>query len=244
MSFGASGFEESPTMNPKYANKYQFKVLALVSAAVVALGLVLYLLDPAIYQDILGFMHPLVALQFVILAYFLFFLYLLGNTSLVIYRKKSWKVYLGVFGIALFFGVLVIAADLWWVNYPLDINIPVPESLLYYPVMGYMAEAVFHLLPLIFFFFLLKSVTRLPMYTILMISLVLAAIAEPVFQIVVGDYDANTRIFTGIHVFLFSIAQLWVFRYYDWVTMYLLRLFYYGIWHIAWGAMRMEVLFG
>lgn len=244
MSYGAFGFEESPTMNPKYANKYQFKVLAIVSAVVVVLGLVLYLMDPAIYEDILGFMHPLVALQFVILFYFLFFLYLLGNTSLVVYKKKPFKVYLGIAGIALFFGALVIAADTWWVNYPADINVSAPASLLYYPVMGFMAEAVFHLAPLTFFYFILKSVTRLRMYTVLMISLVLTALAEPIFQVSIGDYDPNTTIFTGIHVFIFSIAQLWVFRYYDWVSMFLLRLLYYGIWHIAWGTLRIEVLFG
>ena len=230
-------------MNPKYANKTQYKVLAITSGVIILLATVLYLLKPDVYADILGVFHPLVALQFVILIYFLLFLYLFSETPFLIYKRNSPGIYGRLLILALFFGMVVIMADMWWVNYPMDINVRFPEALLYYPVMGFMAEAVFHLLPIALIVLLLRSVSRLRRSTIVWIALIFAVFVEPVFQVVVGDYDVSTRIFTGVLVFLFSMAQLWVFRRYDWVSMYLLRLMYYAIWHIVWGTWRLDVLF-
>ena len=230
-------------MHPKYANKTQFKALAIASGLIVLLATVLYLWHPEVYTDILGVFHPLVALQFIILIYFLLFLYLLSESPFLVFKRPSPGILVMLLGISLLFGGVVIAADLWWVNYPQDINVLLPESLLYYPVMGFMAEAVFHVLPITLTFFLLRTITRLRKSTIVWMALLLAVLVEPIFQMIAGDYDANTRIFTGILVFGFSAAQLWVFRYYGWVSMFVLRLFYYLIWHILWGEIRVDILF-
>ena len=226
----------------KFANKNQFKALAIACGVVVLLATTLYLMSPEAYSAILGVFHPLVALQFIILIYFLQFLYLFTESPLLVYKRNSLRIYGLLLGIALLFGGIVIAADLWLVNYPADINVLAPEAFLYYPVMGFMAEAVFHLLPITLVIFLLRNVTRLSRSTIVWIALILAVLVEPIFQMVTGDYDANTRIFTGILVFCFSAAQLWVFRFYGWVSMFVLRLFYYLIWHIAWGEMRLDFI--
>ena len=144
-------------MNPSFSKRYQFKILAFLSLSIALLGTILYSRDQVIYERILGEMHPLLALQFIILGYFLLFLFLLSYTPLRIYQNKDWKAYGLLAGISLIFGLEVIAADLWWAEYPLDLNVAAPDSLLYYPVMGFMAEAVFHLLPLTFFIFLFSN---------------------------------------------------------------------------------------
>jgi len=230
-------------VNPSFSKRYQFKILAFLSLSIALLGTILYLRDSVIYEGILGEMHPLLALQFIIPAYFLLFLYLLSYTPLRIYQNKGGKAYGLLAGISLVFGLEVIAADLWWAEYPLDLNVAAPDSFLYYPVMGFMAEAVFHLLPLTFFIFILSNMTSWPMNRVLWVSIALTALAEPFFQILAGpESDFTTQVYTGIHVFLFSLAQLWVFKKYDFVSMYLVRLLFYAIWHIGWGELRIEIL--
>jgi hypothetical protein len=49
--------------------------------------------------------------------------------------------------------------------------------------------------------------------------------------------------YTWIHVFVIAFLQLYVFRRFDFVSMYSFRLFYYAYWHILWGVIRLEVLF-
>ena len=40
-----------------------------------------------------------------------------------------------------------------------------------------------------------------------------------------------------------ELCQLLIFKRCDFVTMYALRLAYYDIWHLAWGHVRLELLF-
>jgi hypothetical protein len=49
--------------------------------------------------------------------------------------------------------------------------------------------------------------------------------------------------YDGLHVLAINVCQLAIFKRYDFMSMYALRLVYYGIWHIGWGAVRLELLF-
>ena len=228
-------------MNPLYSKRYQFKILTLCSLGIALLGTILYSKDPLIYQSILGQLHPQLSLLITILACYLLFVYLLSNSPLQIYKNIDWRAMLLFTGIALVFGMEVIAADLWWADYPADLNTDLPEALLYYPVMGFMAEVVFHLIPLAFFIFLFSLITHWNMNRILWVSIVVSAFAEPFFQVLASpESDDLTRVYTGIHVFLFSLVQLWVFKKYDFVSMFIVRLLFYAIWHIGWGSLRLE----
>ena len=40
-----------------------------------------------------------------------------------------------------------------------------------------------------------------------------------------------------------SSAWVFMFKRYDFGSIYALRLAYYGVWHIAWGHIRLELLF-
>jgi len=114
-----------------------------------------------------------------------------------------------------------------------------------FPAIGFIAETVFHLVPLAVFTLLLRfipaSVIR-KATSRTWIALLLAALAEPLFQVVLlhfsSTYDTGVLLFVGIHVYLFSLVQLILFRRWGFTAMFAMRLAYYFIWHIAWGWIR------
>jgi hypothetical protein len=44
-------------------------------------------------------------------------------------------------------------------------------------------------------------------------------------------------------VLVFNAVQMSIWRHYDFVSMYTMRLVYYLQWHIVWGSVRLHVLF-
>ena len=46
-----------------------------------------------------------------------------------------------------------------------------------------------------------------------------------------------------LHIFLFNVFQLLIFRRCDVVSMYSLRFVYYFIWHVVWGHIRVSARF-
>lgn len=131
-------------------------------------------------------------------------------------------------------------------RYPEAINVPMPRALLFYPTIGFVAEVVFHLAPLAVLLLATKPLwARLGKGRVILAALVVAALVEPVFQVLFpGGELALIDAYTAVHVFAISALQLYVFRRYDFVSMYVFRLVYYAYWHIAWGSLRLELLFG
>jgi hypothetical protein len=86
-------------------------------------------------------------------------------------------------GYAALFGAVIIVADLAMLH-PADINVPFPYSVLFCPVIGFMAEVVFHLLPLCL---LLTVVSARGMRdrseATVWGCLILVALLEPAFQV-------------------------------------------------------------
>jgi hypothetical protein len=152
-------------------------------------------------------------------------------------------------GLAMLFGLIVIPADLV-LRHPADMNVPYPASVLFYPVIAFMAESLFHLLPLCLLLSVLTGALRWGASTAIWASLVVVATLEPAFQVwtalsgtpVVGMAPpASLRVasFDGAHVLAINGAQVALFKRYDFLSMLWLRLIYYGIWHIAWGHLRL-----
>jgi hypothetical protein len=76
--------------------------------------------------------------------------------------------------------------------------------------------------------------------------ILLASLIEPVFQMRFGFSQisfSRTELYVGLHVFAINFLQLYIFRRYDFASMYSLRLVYYLYWHILWGALRLHLLF-
>lgn len=147
-------------------------------------------------------------------------------------------------GLATLLGFAIIIVDVL-LRYPEHINVPMPQALLFYPAIGFVAEIVFHVLPLTLVLLVLTPLRgRLGADRIVWIGIVVVAVAEPIYQVAFEENPLSwTAAYTGIHVFAVALLQLIVFRRYDFFSMYALRLFYYVYWHIAWGVVRLEVLF-
>lgn len=159
-------------------------------------------------------------------------------------------------GLATVFGAVIILVDLTMVH-PADMNVPFPGSLLFYPVIGFIVEILFHLLTLCLLLTVFPPrVTRSRSRSEATVwwSLILVALLEPAFQVwtaasgtpVVGSphaYASWEVAYDGLHVLAINLCQLVVFKRYDFVAMYAFRLVYYLIWHIAWGHVRLELLF-
>jgi hypothetical protein len=143
------------------------------------------------------------------------------------------------------FAAAAILVDLA-LHYPRDMNVAAPWSLLFYPAIAFVAEIVFHIVPLAALLTLGGAIIAKPASERLAwLSIVVVALLEPTFQLYALSDDAlaPADLYTGPHVFLFGLAQLWVFRRYGFVAMLTFRLVYYAYWHIAWGHARLSLLF-
>jgi len=140
--------------------------------------------------------------------------------------------------------VAIVVAD-FIIRYPQDTNVPVPQALLFYPAVGFVAEIIFHVLPLVLLLLALNPlVGRLGREQVVWLGILLVAVLEPTFQVLFeGKAFTWGAAYTWIHVFVIAFLQLYMFRRFDFVSMYSFRLFYYAYWHILWGVIRLEVLF-
>jgi len=128
-----------------------------------------------------------------------------------------------------------------------DMNVLPPASLMFYPIMGYVVEIVFHLLPLTVLVVGLSSVfDKRHRPKLLWGTVFVVALLEPAFQVSLGyaeqpfDWKA---LYISIHLYIFNLVQLYVFQRFGFLHMYGLRMIYYLHWHIIWGTLRLPILF-
>lgn len=147
-------------------------------------------------------------------------------------------------GIATVLGVEIAVGDMI-IRYPETLNVPVPQAYLFYPTIGFIAETVFHLVPLALLVLVLSPLRdRFGIERLVWIAILFTAASEPTFQILFGGEKLTwASAYTWVHVGAIAFFQLLVFRRYDFVSMYAFRLVYYAWWHIIWGVIRLEVLF-
>jgi len=140
--------------------------------------------------------------------------------------------------------VVIVIADVV-LRYPEGINVPLPQAALFYPVVGFVAEIVFHVLPFTLLMLILSLLRgRLIDGRRIGISIALTAVVEPTFQIsFAGGPLTWIDAYTWVHVFSISLLQLYVLWRYDFVSMYAFRLIYYAYWHVLWGVIRLPLFF-
>lgn len=138
----------------------------------------------------------------------------------------------------------IVVAD-FIIRYPQDLNVPLPQALLFYPAIGFVAEVLFHVAPLALLLLLLRPFSgRFGSEGIIWLGIMLVAILEPTFQVKFeGKPFSWGAAYTWLHVFAIAFLQLYVFRRFDFMTMYVFRLFYYAYWHLLWGVIRLDLLF-
>ena len=217
-------------------------VLCSVLAAII--GAVSAMLDASVFERFLGSLHPALAVGIVTLLALpslAFLNRLYGFRFLVPGSSRRGAALAG--GLALLFAIGAMVADLA-LRYPETINVPLPSGLAVYPVMALIVELLFHATLLGLLLLLLRPLAEKTGETrILWMALILAALAEPILQVVWAGTFSGTEIYTAISVFLFGLVQLALFRRHGFLAMLSMRLFYYLLWHIAWGHLRLELLF-
>jgi hypothetical protein len=147
-------------------------------------------------------------------------------------------------GLATLMAVDAIIADLI-VRFPAEMNVPMPRALLFYPAIGFIAEIVFHVAPLALLLLILTPLgPRIGENRVVWLAILIVAMTEPTFQVTFEGRVLTWRdLYTWLHVGAIALLQLAVFRRYDFLSMYAFRLIYYAYWHIAWGMVRLELLF-
>ncbi len=220
----------------KFDNLKHIIILNLVVITMVAIG---YMADHGLYSIFLGNTSPLLTYIALMLVFII---------SIHLLRPKDWffisfdlstRPLIVYFFISMLIGCLPILIDLWQ---PLgrDINVLFPLSLVYYPSIGFLAEVIFHVLPILVLSYLIPNYNLKDKIIIITVALV-----EPIFQIVWGIEGESIRsrdILVGMEVFIFSLFQLAIFKKYGFLAMYIMRLGFYVSWHLIWGYFRLMIL--
>lgn len=223
--------------------KNQYRAYLFLVVMVLGMTLILSWAGDAYFNRFLDEMNPLVVL---ILSGFLGFLFLsfLLSQGFSIYKPANFTKAFRYAWWVIVFPLVAILVDCI-IFFPKDTNILFPTSLLFYPVMAFLVEIIFHIMPfvILYYFFttLFKTVSK---HKIIWICILVIAILEPTFQVLFMKTDPIwAKILVWLNLFLFNATQLVVFKKFDFVSMYALRIFYYLIWHIIWGYFRLELFF-
>jgi hypothetical protein len=174
----------------------------------------------------------------------------LSQDWFAIYQKENLKGLVQSSGLAALLALIMIGVDLKIV-FPADMNVKFPESLLFYPAIGFFVEIVFHVLPLSLLLLVLTfSSKNLTYGKIIWICILMVSLLEPGYQVLTGILMGSSRhyplwavAYVGFHVWVINLFQLLIFKRYDFVSMYSFRLMYYILWHIVWGSVRLKLLF-
>jgi hypothetical protein len=220
----------------------QYLVYIGLSFGVVVLTGILYFSDNP-FQRFIGGINPLIASFFIILLGFISLSFLLSRGWFAIYKKENLR---GLFRrsiLAVPFALITILVVDLNVPFPADLNVLFPESLLFYPAIGFFVEILFHVLPLSIFLLSLTSIFKNANHkNIIWISIIIVSLLEPVFQTMPlfssSHYPLWAATIVLLNLFLFNLSQLYIFKRYDFISMYSFRLVYYLIWHIVWGNIR------
>lgn len=223
------------------------QVVAFAALTLAAVGLVAILTfsGRAVFQPYFGRIPPLVAIALVASfgAVCLYILYIRGWFYVVNPGMTLRGIALSAALVALFAVESTLLDAV--VRFPQDLNVPLPQALAFYPASAYVVEIVFHVLPLTLLLVALDRLGgRTPFSYVLWVSIVLAALLEPTYQLAFQERPFTwAGAYMWARLFVFSLIQLALFRRFDFVTMYSFRLLYYAYWHIIWGYLRLHVLF-
>lgn len=222
----------------------QLRVLALLTIVVLCGVGLLSNSNSSLFQRFLGGISPFLAIVLSSVLGFLTLSFLLSKGLFAIYKKYPLKRMLHYSGVTLLFTSIAILVDLSIV-YPTDMNIPFPESLLFYPVIAFLVEMVFHVLPLSVLLFTAMSIfKKIPYAKLLWICILIIAMLEPTYQVIfMVSYPTWSMATVWINLFLFNSIQLMAFKNFGFMSMYTLRLLYYLVWHILWGSLRLQLIF-
>lgn len=203
--------------------------------------------NPLYFGRLLGSAEPVAAMVLVGFLGLLLLSALQARGWFTIFEVESLESFGFITRLAAGLASLAILLDLV-VTFPADLNVPLPAALLFYPSIALLVEVVFHLLPLTLLLLLLTTVLPgLGTSRAIGISILLVSLLEPAYQAFAmassGRFPPWAVAYVGVLVFLVNVFQLLLFKRRDFFSMYAFRLAYYLVWHVAWGSIRLHLLF-
>lgn len=222
----------------------QYKTLLIVVLSILGITGILNYWKPTIFLRFFGDLNPVIIISFSAILSFFLLTVLRLKSWFSIYRNKGLKKIVVYIPFMLFFVAISVFVDSKIV-FPRDMNIRFPESLLFYPVIAFFVEIIFHVLPLTIVLLLLTSVFKTSdLNKTIWISIIVVALLEPAYQVIyMTSQPTWSMMVVWVNLLLFNLLQLFIFKKYGFITMYLSRLIYYLFWHIAWGHFRLDLLF-
>jgi len=128
-------------------------------------------------------------------------------------------------------------------GFPSLFNVQAPHSLLFYPTIALVAEITFHVLPVGAASLTGKWIfPRADRGRFLTAAIIAIALIEPLLQVswFAGRSPVWVSAFLGVCVYVVNLTGLYLFRRFDFFTMYFFRFVYYAVWHVAWGYVRVR----
>lgn len=227
--------------------RLQYQVFIGLSIVIVGLTGILYFSNKLLFQRFLGRLNPVIVILFVIFLGFILLSFLLSQGWFAIFERENLAGLFRRSSLAALFVFISILVDLK-VGFPADMNILFPKSLAFYPAIGFLVEILFHVLPLSILLISLTSIFKNMSYeNIIWICVLIVSLLEPIFQTMdmalSNQFPLWAMAAVGLNLFLFNLSQLFIFKRYDFISMYSFRLVYYLVWHIVWGYIRLKLLF-
>ncbi|MGF7080342.1 hypothetical protein [Mucilaginibacter sp. UYCu711] len=227
-----------------FINKKLLIIYSMLVIAVVILTRVLNYSNRHVFDRFFAGLNPVITCFVITILGILCLSYLLNKSWFKIYKKNDTLKLLRTLGLAVLFVSITILIDIK-IHFPIDMNIAFPESLLFYPLIGFLAEILFHVLPMTVLLFCLSSIfENTDIQKIIWFSIVVIATLEPIYQVsAMAAYPIWAIILVWINLYLFNLTQLIIFKQFDFTAMYLFRLIYYLFWHVLWGYARLRGIF-
>ena len=223
----------------------QIKIYLLVSFFVLAFTCILTVIDPNSFKRFIGTINPIILISLLIIGGFVFLKFFLSRNWFEIYDIKEIKKQKFVYYLPILLAFIPILIDLTF-RYPEATNVYFPQSLLFYPIIGFVAEMMFHLIPIFLLLLILSSMFKnLNIKRINWIIILTISFIEPLYQTIWSPsyFPLGITIYMVFHLYLFNAIELYAFKRHGFLAMYSVRLIYYLTWHIVWGYFRILILF-
>ncbi len=198
--------------------------------------------SPRLFTPFFGSIHPFWPVLITILGISGSLRALRKSGVFFTYRRATATVWIGHIAVITLLAGISILLDLT-LYYPKDMHVLLPESLLFYPLMGAVAEFVFHLLPISLIAWWLKLRGGDALWNNWTWVLAVIAMLEPSFQIYYHPYAIGYSVILWLNLYVFNLLQLQLFRNYGFWALFGSRMWYYLIWHLLWGTLRQDLLF-
>jgi hypothetical protein len=193
-----------------------------------------------VFEDFFGALNPVVVMVAAAVAGLIALVSLQGSSGFAIVGPGGGRDAASVIAWAVpMLALVAVAADLV-LRFDEDANVAVPDALRFYPAIAVFVEFVLHGVPIAVLVALLGAPIRFDA-TFWRIAIPVSLI-EAVLQAVYAT-SLGTSVFSAIHLMVFGVAQVWTFWRFGFISMLGFRLAYYALWHLVWGAARLELLF-